>query len=250
MRVVRLEAGALFDGAHGGEGDVVAPGPGDHLHADGEAGAALVGLAGSAIHRIERAAARCVFAGADARDGDDAGGVAKDVVEDGVGAGGEQIAAEAVREGGGRAGGADDHVEGAAVVGVQRAGELPLVSALRLDQRPVVRGVAAAEVAQDGGGVALAEDGEQRAQEGEGGTGAASQEDEAADTGIAGVALQHVAGGGGAVGGEDAEPEVERGAGVGGCHSVTWAPRPASMPAASTTARRTPGAGGRMPSSL
>jgi tetratricopeptide (TPR) repeat protein len=187
--VIRAALGSGFERRQRRQGLVLAPGAGEDLDAYREAGAALVGGAGGGLDAVAGGRTGGFFAGAHAGDRDDARRVAQDVGEHAVAADVAQGVAGAVGQGGQGAGRAQDQVERAAAGWVgERGAEAGLVGQLGLDKRPVVRGVAVAEVGQGAGQARLAHAGQQRGQQGQRGPRAAGDAQQAGDARVARVA--------------------------------------------------------------
>ena len=106
-----MRTGYLFDGAHGRQGDVLAPGTRHNLHADGQARAAKLHFTRRLLYQITGGGALNLFTGTHAGERHDTGRIAEQVVKNGVPAGGQDIAARAMRQGGQSAAGAEDHIE-------------------------------------------------------------------------------------------------------------------------------------------
>src|ERR1700686_2774123 len=95
-RVIIVLACYLFNGAHGRQSNVFAPGTSDDLHADGQARAAKLHFSRSLLYNVTRRSAPDLFTGTHAGARHYARRIAEYVVEDGVTAGGQDIAARPV----------------------------------------------------------------------------------------------------------------------------------------------------------
>ena len=107
-----------------------------------------------------------------------------------------------------------------------------------------------AEVARDGREMALTARAQTAHERGDDRTGRCGQQHQLRDAWVALVASERADLGRAAIRAEDAEEEIGTALRLDGLHSVTCAPRPASTPAASITARRTAGATANVPSSV